>query len=250
MKLILIVFLISFSLYSKEKGQTEITTEDGIEVFQSEKYYLLKKNVIINSDDFVLTADLVKAFFEKDLYDVTNIESQGNVKLKSTKGMTASGQKLNFSTINNEMTVMGENSILNMENLQMNSDELIEINDTNKTFYLQGDNSKLKSKDLLIIGSLIKGQYDEFNGTNEVTNLDVESKTLIRIQTDKLDMYSLKAIYNKKENLIELFDKVKIIRDNEIIIGDYAKINTLTESYKVTSKESGKVKVLLDKTDE
>ena len=39
------VFLLSFSTsgISRETGETEITTDDGIEVFQNEKYYLLKK---------------------------------------------------------------------------------------------------------------------------------------------------------------------------------------------------------------
>ena len=39
---------------AREFGETEITTEDGIEVFQNEKYYLLKKNVVILSDNFNL----------------------------------------------------------------------------------------------------------------------------------------------------------------------------------------------------
>ena len=38
--------------WSRNIGETEITTEDGIEVFQEEKYYLLKKNVEIVSDEF------------------------------------------------------------------------------------------------------------------------------------------------------------------------------------------------------
>ena len=46
-------------------------------------------------------------------------------------------------------------------------------------------------------------------------------------------MFSSKAVYSKKDNIIELFDNVKVIRNNEIIIGDYAKINTLNESYKL-----------------
>ena len=47
------------------------------------------------------------------------------------------------------------------------------------------------------------------------------------------------------------FDEVEVIRDNETIKGDYAKINTLTESYKVTSKNiNEKVKVLINKKDE
>ena len=40
------------------------------------------------------------------------------------------------------------------------------------------------------------------------------------------------------------------IRDNEIILGDHAKINTLTQSYKVVSKDSTKVKILINKSDE
>ena len=65
-------------------------------------------------------------------------------------------------------------------------------------------------------------------------------------------MYALKAIYDKKNNIIELFDKVKVIRDKESIVGDYARINTLDESYKVTSNKSDKkVRVLLkEKEDE
>ena len=46
---------------------------------------------------------------------------------------------------------------------------------------------------------------------------------------------------------MELFENVKIIRSNETIIGDYAKINILNESIKVTSdKTSNKVKILLN----
>ena len=101
-----------------------------------------------------------------------------------------------------------------------------------------------------ITGYLIKGKFSQIKNINEVEFLYVEDKTQINIKTETLDMYALRADYNKKINIIELFDNVKIYRENESILGDYAKINTLTESYKVTSKESGKVKVLLDKTDE
>ena len=63
-------------------------------------------------------------------------------------------------------------------------------------------------------------------------------------------MYSLTAKYNKNDDIIELFDNVKIFRDNELITGNYAKINTITETYKVKSKDSEKVKILLNTPDE
>ena len=41
MKIILILLLlIVTNLTARESGQTEITTEEGIEVYQKEKYYL------------------------------------------------------------------------------------------------------------------------------------------------------------------------------------------------------------------
>ena len=68
--------------YSNSFAEINITTDEGIEVFQDEKYYLLKKNVEIVTDDYLLTADNVKANFEKDLYDIKHIFAKGNSLLK------------------------------------------------------------------------------------------------------------------------------------------------------------------------
>ena len=95
-KIFFLIIFLSFSLMGREEGQIEISTEEGIEVFQKEKYYLLKKNVLIESDEFILSADLVKAFFEKDLYDIQKIESEGNVNFTSSKGFNGVGGKIRF----------------------------------------------------------------------------------------------------------------------------------------------------------
>ena len=78
----LIILLFSITLYGREVGETEITTEDGIEVFQNEKFYLLKKNVKIESDDFLLNANEVKINFDKNLYDITELAAKGEVDFK------------------------------------------------------------------------------------------------------------------------------------------------------------------------
>ena len=86
MKLIIKVIIISFfsiTLNAREIGETEITTEDGIEVFQNEKFYLLKQNVKIESDNFTLSADEVKIDFDKSLYDITELDAYGNVDFYS-----------------------------------------------------------------------------------------------------------------------------------------------------------------------
>ena len=249
-KLLIILFFLTSLTSAREIGQTEITTEEGIEVFQNEKYYLLKKNVIILSDDFELKADLVKAYFDKDLYDIININSEGNVKLSSSKGIIAIGQKVNFDPKNENILILGTNSSLVYKDLFMKSEEKIQVKNLNGEFDLKGKNSELKTDNIIIIGNFIKGNYITINEINEIENLIVEDDNIANIKTKKINMFANKAIYNKKENTIELFNNVKIVRDNEIIFGDYANINTLDESYKVISKNSQKVKVLIKKTNE
>ena len=61
-KLLIIFCIFTTILNARDTGQTEITTEEGIEVYQKEKYYLLKKNVAIQSDNFNLKADCSTIF--------------------------------------------------------------------------------------------------------------------------------------------------------------------------------------------
>ena len=105
---IIIIFLISITLNAREIGETEITTEDGIEVFQNEKFYLLKQNVKIVSDNFILSADEVKINFDKSLYDITELDASGNVDFKSNEFETSgSGNFLNFKVKVEKIKVEG-----------------------------------------------------------------------------------------------------------------------------------------------
>ena len=65
MKLVVTIIIVCFSsvfVLAREEGETEITTEEGIEVFQNEKYYLLKKTVpAISGEVKSQTFDLVVA---------------------------------------------------------------------------------------------------------------------------------------------------------------------------------------------
>ena len=124
----LFIFFYASAIIAREAGQTEITTDEGIEVFQKEKYYLLKKNVNIISDEFVLSANLVKAYFDKDLYDIVRIDSQQNVKLRSNKGISAEGEKIDFDIKNENLTIRGKNSTLINNEIKMSSDEKIFVN--------------------------------------------------------------------------------------------------------------------------
>ena len=254
MKIIIIILFLLIShnsSFSRNIGETEITTEEGIEVFQNEKYYLLKKNVKIESDTFNLTGDLIKIFFEKDLYDIKIIDAVGNVKMISESyRIKASGENLVFIVNKEEISLKGLNSKLITEDTDMYSDGTIIVNNITGDFLIKGRNSSLDTEDIFIEGEYIEGNFSTNNENKEINLLNVLDKKIAYIKTDDTEMYSNKINYDKKTSLIELENNVKIIRGGETITGDYGTLDTATNSYKVKSKDSKKVKVIILNQDE
>ena len=249
--IVLLGILISFNVLSKGIGETEITTDDGIEVFQNEKYYLLKKNVKIISDDFEITSDIVKANFDTDLYDITSLETKGNSKLNAIKyGVFGKGDKIDIDIKSEEITVLGKDSSLNLEETKMSSDGSINVNNLQGTFELNGAKSNLQNDTLDIHGEYISGVFSELNGKKQIIKLDIQDKNLIKINTENLELYSQKATYDDETKIIELYSNVKIIKGQEIITGDYGYFDTFKNSYKVKSDNTSKVKVTIKNSNE
>ena len=248
--LLVLIFNIN-NLDARNVGETEITAEEGIEVFQDEKFYLLKKNVNIESDDFILKGDEIKIFYELDLYDLKIIDAKGNVKLSSTDyNLQASGEKLSF-TVNEEIIlIQGIDSELIIRDSEMYSDGSIEVHNKNGNFHLDGPNSILKAENINIKANKINGIFSSNNTVNEIILLKVSDEDIAYINTSDIEMYAKNIDYNKETSIIELNEDVKIISDGEEITGDYGTLNTKTNSYKIRSKESKKVKVIITNNNE
>jgi lipopolysaccharide export system protein LptA len=250
----LVIFLLFLFLnfkyaLSKNIGETEITTEDGIEVFQIEKYYLLKKNVEIISDEFELNGNLVKISFGKDLYDIQELIASTDVIFKSSAyNIKGKGETLKFNIKNEEINVTGEKSELFLESTEMFSDGSITVDNLSGSFSIEGSNSKLISDEIYITGFMINGILVNNNGTREISNLEVQDENILSIITEDTEMFSKKAFYDRKKSIIELFDNVTIKRGSEIITGDYGVLDTNKNSYKVSSNNSNKVKVIISNT--
>ena len=162
MKKYVFLFLIIFFNYKyaigRNIGETVITTDDGIEVFQEEKYYLLKKNVEIISDEFELSGDLVKIYFEEDLYDIQALIASTGVNFNSTTyNIKGKGETLKFNIQNEEINVTGKESELFLEATEMFSDGSITVDNLAGSFSIEGSNSKLISDTIFITGFMING---------------------------------------------------------------------------------------------
>ena len=247
----LLIILITFNVYARELGQTEITAEDGIEVYQDEKYYLLKKNVKIESDDLNLIGDTIKIYFDEDLYDIKKIDANGNVNIISkTNDINANGTKVVFYTNKEEIVIDGLGSKLTTKNITMISDGFINVKNLVGEFILNGTNSKITTENITIEGNLIEGFFNSESNLNDIKNIKVTDEKLAYVKSNDTEMYANLIKYNKETSLIELEDNVKIIDGSETITGDYAEINTETNSYKINSNNSKSVKVIISNNNE
>tara|TARA_B100000242_G_scaffold247595_1_gene188492 strand:+ start:1363 stop:2124 length:762 start_codon:yes stop_codon:yes gene_type:complete len=243
---IILIFFIVFNLSAREIGETEITTEDGIEVYQNEKYYLLKKNVRIESDNFLLQADNVKIDFNKSLYDIVSIDANGNVRFNSFESnLNGSGQSLYFEVKTENLKIEGLESKLITDDLQMYSNGYIKVNNLNGNFSLKGSNSKLINKSILVEAELIDGIFSNSSNSKNISFLNTFDKEQSYVKNESSEMYAIEIKFDNNSSLIELIGDVKIIRNGEEIIGDYGTLDTKNNSYKIKSDKQKKVKAII-----
>ena len=249
MKLILkviTILLISVNLNAREIGETEITTEDGIEVFQNEKFYLLKQNVKIESDNFTLNADEVKINFDKNLYDITALDAVGSVDFYSKIfEIRGNGDFLNFEVNIEKIKIEGKGSELITKDIKMSSDGFIEVSNLSGDFSLKGINSKLVNENILIIAENIDGRFSKNTENQEITYLEVNDEKISYVKNNDTEMYAKKINFDNDTSIIELIDEVIIIRNQEQITGDYGTLDTKNNSYKIKSNNQNKVKAVI-----
>ncbi len=247
---LIFIFLISINVFAREVGETEITTEDGIEVYQSEKYYLLKKNVKINSDTFTLQADNVRIDFNENLYDITKLNAIGNVNFSSPAyGINGNGENLEFLVKLEKLQIKGKGSKLYLEDIEMLSDGSIKLNNVNGNFSLDGINSKLINSSIFIEARSIDGTFSSNNGKKQIIFLNIIDNNIAHVKNSDTEMYARKINFNYETSIIELINDVTIIRNGEKIIGDYGTLDTKNNSYKIKSNNQTAVKVII-KNDE
>ncbi len=249
MKLIFkIILVLSFSINisAKANSETEITTEDGIEVFQDEKFYLLKKNVKIKSENFILGANNVRIDFDQNLYDILKLDAEGNVKFNSDEfKINGSGKTLIYLVKEENIKIKGTASELMTKDIKMFSDGFVEVNNQNGKFSLKGLNSKLINENIIILAESIDGIFTNNEESKEIIFLDVIDKKISYIKNNDTEMYAKKINFNQETSLFELIDNVTIIRGGEKITGDYGTLDTTNNSYKIKSNKKNKVKVII-----
>ena len=216
--LTLIVIILCKSLNAEKinNDTTIITTDGGINVYQEQKYYDLKKNVIINSKNFNLKADNVVAHYNKDFYDLTKIIATGNAEIITLEKSEIKGDKLTYDINSGNFVIIGNGIFINDE--------------------------------LRVEGEEMQGTIIEVDKVRYIKKVEVKDSKKVFIKNKDMKSYSKSAIYLKENDVLELFDEVKIIKGSEVTTGDYANINLKTNDYSIKSVNN-KVKLLISSDD-
>ena len=210
-----------------QKKETIITTDGGIEVYQNEKYYDLSNNVDIRSKNFDLTADNALVYYEKDFYDLIKVIAIGKAYIVTSQGAIIRGDKVTYQLKDEKFFIIG-NGIF-----------------TNKELHVEGNN--------------IKGNFIKLEDETFVDYVEATDPNIVFIKNKEMKSYSKSAKYKKETEILELFDDVKIIKNQEVTTGDYANINMLTNNYFIKTNNNAivingylikpndnKVKLLID----
>ena len=116
----------------------------------------------------------MKVEFNKSLYDITKIEANRNVVFDSiVSNIKGSGESLKFNVYLEEVRIEGLNSELFSENLQMYSDGIIIVNNSNGKFLLYGNNSSLVNDSIIVKGSYIDGVFENNLNQKKIIFLNV-----------------------------------------------------------------------------
>ena len=193
-----------------------------------------------------MSADEVKINFDKSLYDITELDANGNVDFESDEFETSgSGNYLNLKVKVEKIKVEGEGSQLVTSDVKMFSDGFIEVNNLSGDFFLKGTNSKLVNDNIIIKAETINGNFSEKANEKEITYLEVIDKNISYVKNNDTEMYAKKINFDYDTSIIELIDDVIIIRNEEKITGDYGTLDTRNNSYKIKSNNQNKVKVII-----
>ena len=80
------------------------------------------------------------------MYDITSLETKGNSSLNAIKyGINGKGDEILINIKSEEITVIGKNSLLNLQETKMSSNGSIKVNNLLGAFELKGANSNLKT---------------------------------------------------------------------------------------------------------
>lgn len=271
-KLIFLFYLFTFSnLFTEQKIDTfsngkpiEIFAEEGIEWHKNEKKYIANGNAKAMQEDFVVTSDLIEAFYadgDDTGMKIMILKAKGNVKIKNKSAQISGGKIAIFDVKKDYFKITGDNLALVSRDDKLNAKKKIEFWRKENIAIATGQAVAKKEQKYTLRAHRLAWYLDKEDNSNDD---DFKIRKIIgfrnvEIENDNEIAFSDKALYNNSKEECKLFGNVKIKRGENYLSGDYAVINMKTGVSKLLPKKQGginkteeRVRALIrkDKSDE
>jgi lipopolysaccharide export system protein LptA len=250
----LIVFLIggnardafSFVLSNNSsEDPIQIDSDQGIVCSQEGNKCTAYGNVVAEQGDFVLKADTLTAFIEKegDKSKLSRIEATGHVYCFSkTELRRAFADFASYDLAQGELTLEGGALKVQFKELEITAKKSLKYNDKTKILSAVGD-AVAKEKDRVLMADELIGYLKE--GPDQKLEVDkIKAFNNVKVSTPEELAQGREGTYDRTKQRATLKGNVRIDRKEGQLKGEFAEINLEKGVGKITHSH-GRVRALL-----
>tara|TARA_X000000950_G_scaffold281202_1_gene377332 strand:- start:136 stop:972 length:837 start_codon:yes stop_codon:yes gene_type:complete len=262
----ILTFLLFFKINSQQKIDTfsngkpiEIFADNGIEWHKNEKKYIAKGNARAIQDDFVVTSDLLEAYYAEENNSETKIillKAKGNVIINNKSAKISGGKIGIFDVRKDYFKINGSNLVMVSQDDQLKAKKKIEFWRKENIAIATGKAVARKENKYILRAHRLAWYLDRNKKTadEDFTIKKIIGFKNVEIENDNEIAFSDKALYNNIKEECKLFGNVRIKRGENFLTGDIAVINMKTGVSKLLpnkfngiNKTEERVKALISK---
>ena len=239
-------FLFTYTVFAEKKSnelntERKVESDESLEWFEKEKYYLAKGNVILTKDGLRLNASKVRDNYQEDNGEnvLKIIIANGDVVL--TKGkIKATGEFMRYNVKDKIAFISGNFQTFTSPSGYIESTKKLIFNDNTNKAQAIGKVKIILKNNTKIFADRVNADF-----TGKAKSLQkaiAKGNVMIENYIDGKKSLADIGIYDSNKEIIELKGNVKIINKGSVIMGSQGINNIKTGISKITGNTKQRVK--------
>jgi lipopolysaccharide export system protein LptA len=227
---------------SNTKEMVEISAGETLEWNQKAKQYTARGSVEVKQGDVIIASDVLVADYKEESknkgVEIYKITATGNVVIKDLD-TTAVGDKAIYNVDNGLAVLTGGALSITTSTQKITARDKIEYNTLSGQAKAIGNATINQGNDTLSAQTITADFVKDAQGKQSLKRATAVGGVTIKTPTETLTGNS--GIYNAQDNTVEIKGQVKIVRGPNVLEGDRAEVNLVTNVSKIYgSAETGK----------
>jgi len=237
------------SLTSDSEEPVEIFADDGIEWIQDKKQYVARGNAQAKRGDVIVDASVLTAHYrntDAGGTDIWRLDADGNVKITNPTTV-AQGDRAIFNIDKGILVLTGRKLKMTADGNVVTARDSLEFWQNKKMAVARGD-AKVNTEGKVLTADILTAYFHDV--ANEGTKIQrLEAFGNVEIETPTETTTSDRGVYEIETGIASIYGKVKIVRDKDILTGEYGQVNLNTGVSRLLnaapgSKKKGRVRAV------